>query len=91
MTAGGGGGGATPFFFFTFVLVGLKEACMSNFSFLGSFSGTFPGGGWGWVVGEKLKIKLNSAQLELDLGLSLAKYTANVPMQWISPGLVTSV
>jgi hypothetical protein len=26
----------------------------------------------GWV-GEKLKIKLNSAQLELDLGLSLAK------------------
>jgi hypothetical protein len=26
-----------------------------------------------WVGGEKLKIKLNSAQLELDLGLSLAK------------------
>jgi hypothetical protein len=25
------------------------------------------------VGGEKLKIKLNSAQLELDLGLSLAK------------------
>ena len=31
------------------------------------------GGGWG-VGGEKLKIKLNSAQLELDLGLSLAKF-----------------
>jgi hypothetical protein len=31
-------------------------------------------GGWvGGVGGEKLKIKLNSAQLELDLGLSLAK------------------
>ena len=29
--------------------------------------------GWGWGVGgEKLTIKLNSAQLELDLGLSLA-------------------
>ena len=28
----------------------------------------------GWVVGGvKLKIKLNSAQLELELGLSLAK------------------
>jgi hypothetical protein len=26
----------------------------------------------GWVGGEKLRIKLNSAQLELDLGLSLA-------------------
>jgi hypothetical protein len=30
-------------------------------------------GGWVGVGGEKLKIKLNSAQLELDLGLSLAK------------------
>ena len=29
--------------------------------------------GWVGVGGEKLKIKLNSAQLELDLGLSLAK------------------
>jgi hypothetical protein len=27
----------------------------------------------GWVCGEKLKLKLNSAQLELELGLSLAK------------------
>ena len=27
----------------------------------------------GWVGGEKLKIKLNSGQLELELGLSLAK------------------
>jgi hypothetical protein len=33
-------------------------------------------GGWvvGWVVGwGKSKLKLNSAQLELELGLSLAK------------------
>jgi hypothetical protein len=33
--------------------------------------------GWwvvgGWVGGEKSKLKLNSAQLELELGLSLAK------------------
>ena len=29
--------------FLIFVLVGLKEACMLNFSFLGSFSGTSPG------------------------------------------------
>ena len=42
MTAGGGGG--NTIFFLIFVLVGLKEACMSNFSFLGSFSGTSPGG-----------------------------------------------
>jgi hypothetical protein len=26
----------------------------------------------GWVGGEKSKLKLNSAQLELELGLSLA-------------------
>ena len=26
-----------------------------------------------WVGGEKLRIKLNSAQLKLELGLSLAK------------------
>jgi hypothetical protein len=32
---------------------------------------TFPGGGAGYVVGE-IKIKANSAQLELELGLSLA-------------------
>ena len=42
MTAGSGGG--NTIFFLIFVLVGLKEACMSNFSFLGSFSGTSPGG-----------------------------------------------
>ena len=41
MTAGGGE--VTPFLFLIFVLVGLKEACMLNFSFLGSFSGTSPG------------------------------------------------
>jgi hypothetical protein len=29
-------------------------------------------GGW-WVGGVKLKLKLNSAQLTLELGLSLAK------------------
>jgi hypothetical protein len=33
----------------------------------------FPGWGGGWVGGSELKIKLNSAQLELELGLSLAK------------------
>ena len=27
----------------------------------------------GWLGGEKSKLKLNSAQLELELGLSLAK------------------
>ena len=42
MTAGEGGG--HQYFFLIFVLVGLKEACMSNFSFLGSFYGTSPGG-----------------------------------------------
>jgi hypothetical protein len=38
------------------------------------------GGGWvggwvvvGWVGGVKLKLKLNSAQLKLEFGLSLAK------------------
>jgi hypothetical protein len=41
-------------------------------------------GGWvwgwvgGWVGGEKLTIKLNSAQLELDLGLSLAIFFKEV-------------
>jgi hypothetical protein len=30
------------------------------------------------VGGEKLKIKLNSAQLELDLGLSLAKVSTYI-------------
>ena len=36
----------------------------------------FPGVGGGWVVGGwvvKLKLKLNSAQLKLEFGLSLAK------------------
>jgi hypothetical protein len=36
--------------------------------------------GGGWAVGGGLTIKLNSAQLELDLGLSLAKI-------WIVPFL----
>ena len=60
-----GGGGNTIHFFFIFVLVGLKEACMSNFSFLGSFSGTSPGGlaGAGYF-----KIKAKSAQLSWILG-----------------------
>ena len=33
-------------------------------------------GGWlgGWLGGEKSKLKLNSAQLKLELGLSLAKF-----------------
>jgi hypothetical protein len=30
-------------------------------------------GGWWWVGGVKLKLKLNSAQLKLEFGLSLAK------------------
>ena len=38
------------------------------------------GGRWG-VGGEKLKIKLNSAQLELDLGLSLAIKQADLPFR----------
>ena len=58
MTAGGGGG--NTIFFLIFVLVGLKEACMSNFSFLGSFSGTSPGGRAG---AGYFKIKANSVQL----------------------------
>ena len=62
MTAGGGVGGNT-IFFLIFVLVGLKEACMSNFSFLGSFSGTSPGAGAGYF-----KIKAKSAQLSWILG-----------------------
>ena len=33
----------------------------------------FPGWVVGWVGGEKSKLKLNSVQLELELGLSLAK------------------
>ena len=32
----------------------------------------FPGGWWWWVGGVKLKLKLNSAQLKLEFGLSLA-------------------
>ena len=32
-----GGGGVTPICFLIFLLGGLKEACMPNFSFLGSF------------------------------------------------------
>jgi hypothetical protein len=37
--------------------------------------------GGGWVGGVKLKLKLNSAQLKLEFGLSLAKmkkYTQNI-------------
>jgi hypothetical protein len=42
---------------------------------ISSYFTTCLGWGWvgGWVGGEKLRIKLNSALLELDLGLSLAK------------------
>ena len=56
------GGGGTPIFFLIFVLVGLKEACMSNFSFLGSFYGTIPGAGVQADIGY-FKIKANSDQL----------------------------
>ena len=46
-------------------------------------------GGWGWVgvwgwVGN-IEIKANSAQLELELGMSLAKYTGIV-----SPGAIST-
>ena len=72
MTAGGGGG--NTIFFLIFVLVGLKEACMSNFSFLGSFSGTSPGG----RVLDISKLRLSQpslagswAELGNDLGFKL--------------------
>ena len=53
------------FFFLIFVLVGLREASMLIFSFLGSFSGTSPGGlaGAGYF-----KINAKSAQLSWILG-----------------------
>ena len=37
-------------------------------------------GGWlvGWLGGVKLKLKLNSAQLKLELGLSLEKVILNL-------------
>ena len=42
--------------------------------------GGLGGGVVGWVVGGsgKLKIKLNSVQLELELGLSLAKMLKSI-------------
>ena len=66
---GGGYGMVTPFFFLIFVLVGLKEACMSNFSFLGSFSGTSPGR----ADAGYFKIKAKSAQLSWILGWAWQK------------------
>jgi hypothetical protein len=41
----------------------LKEACMSNFSFLGSFSGTSPDGRAGGRVLEETKLKLTQPSL----------------------------
>jgi hypothetical protein len=44
-------------------------------------------GGWvvGWLGGVKLKLKLNSAQLKLELGLSLAinaRFHSNISIQY---------
>ena len=73
MTAGGTGGGGNTIFLLIFVLVGLKEACMSNFSFFGSFSGTIPGDRAGGRVLDIAKIQLTQSSLvELEFGLSLA-------------------
>ena len=62
MTAGGWGEGEERPFYFIFVLVGLKEACMSNFSFLGSFSGTSPGRAGGRVL-DFSKLRLSQPSL----------------------------
>jgi hypothetical protein len=61
MTAGGGGAG-DPNFFLIFLLVGLKEACMLNFSFLGSYFTTIPGG---WAGGRLEESKLMLTQPSL--------------------------
>ena len=45
-----------------FVLVGLIEACMSNFSFLGSFSGTSPGRAGGQML-DISKLRLTQPSL----------------------------
>ena len=42
------------------------------------------GGGWGWVAGSSGN-KANSAQLELELGLSLAKIVAKLTNLSIFP------
>jgi hypothetical protein len=52
ITGGGGWPADISFFFFIFLLVGLKEACMPNFSFLGSFLQLFHYYS-GWVAGGR--------------------------------------
>ena len=85
MTAGGGGG--NTIFFLIFVLVGLKEACMSNFSFLGSFSGTSPGRPGGRMLDiSKLRLTQPSlagswAELGKKKWLGLKPLKLNMPVK----------
>ena len=59
------------------------QTCVTNWGQISSFT-TFPGGwvgGWlgGWLGGwGGIEIKANSAQLELELGLSLATDCSSV-------------
>ena len=62
----------TPIFFLIFLLVGLKEACMLNSSFLRSFFTTSPGGGL-----EELKIRLTQSSLA-GTGAELGNYQRSI-------------
>ena len=52
----------TPILFVIFLLVGLKEACMSNFSFLGCYFTTIPDGRAGGRL-EESKLMLTQPSL----------------------------
>jgi hypothetical protein len=57
-----GGGGLPNFLLLIFVLVGWKKADMSNFSFLGNFSGTSPGQAAGRML-DFSKLRLTQPSL----------------------------
>ena len=67
-----GGGQVTPIFFLIFLLVGLKEACMPNFSFLGCLEVVVL-----WLETNKTtENKKNSVELEATLAPAEAEVGA---------------
>ena len=77
---------------FIFVLVGLKGACMLNFSFLGSFSRGRPGGSW---ISEKLRLTQPSlAESGPTLAINWEKgiwWNLKVIINTPSPSLVSAL
>ena len=66
-----GGGQVTPIFFLIFLLVGLKEACMLNFSFLGYLEVVVL-----WLETNKKQDNNNSVELEASLAPAEAEVGA---------------